>query len=215
MDSVAPDIDREMVTLYVGGDGGSWSCSPSILYRIPTDAFDYYMLLGRLNTPEDLQQVMEEVAMKHHEDQFAPDTLSECTDVWVFPCGTEWSGYPSSPYELPRDVFMYLQEKGDTEKTIGRLKSAGHLASLIDNTRKEMVSGVLEAVVITKTRPKNIENKLCGHMCTMSSMKEVCCACADLRPIKPDSELYPMYLDGTGWVDGCSRGAGYCPYCQC
>ena len=41
-----------------------------------------------------------------------------------------------------------------------------------------------------------------------------CCACEDLRPVMEEG-TYPMYIDGTGWVNQAMRGAGYCPYCYC
>ena len=34
-----------------------------------------------------------------------------------------------------------------------------------------------------RTRRRRIEAKACGHLCTVSSVTDCCCACADLRPI--------------------------------
>jgi len=59
----------------------------------------------------------------------------------------------------------------------------------------------------------NTETKGCGHLCTTSSLKEGCCACLDLRPVREGS-TYPAYIDGEGWRDNAARDDGYCPYCR-
>jgi hypothetical protein len=54
------------------------------------------------------------------------------------------------------------------------------------------------------------ELKLCGHTCTISSIKETCCACGDKRPL---NELSTRYLDGRTTVL-VSRDYYYCPSCK-
>ena len=57
------------------------------------------------------------------------------------------------------------------------------------------------------------EIKICGHSCTTSSLKEGCCACLDLRPLR-EGNCYPRYQDGVGWSDDAPRNDGYCHYCR-
>ncbi len=63
-----------------------------------------------------------------------------------------------------------------------------------------------------RSRPLNIEVKLCGHECTISSLKETCCKCGDKRPLQVEN-TYISYIDGKGYTNSCSRNAGYCPVC--
>ena len=150
--------------------GGTWSCSPSVLYQIPTEIFDLYMMLGRLNDREDLDALMDKIC----EDKIQVNEQYGCTDIWVG-VGGNWSGLPSMHYKIPSDVFGYLQEKGNTEKTIGRLTTDDDdsLEKLITITRTEMETGVIiNSEVVTRTQPKNTEMKECGHMCTTSSVKK-------------------------------------------
>jgi hypothetical protein len=48
------------VEVWVSGDGGDWSCGPSTHYRIATPVFDHGMMVGRLNTREDLAEAAEQ-----------------------------------------------------------------------------------------------------------------------------------------------------------
>ena len=50
----------------------------------------------------------------------------------------------------------------------------------------------------------------CGHQCTMSTLDR-CCYCVDRRPFV---DLYPNYVDGTGWVENGLRWEHYCPQCK-
>ena len=78
------------VNVYVNGDGIDWSCTNSQLFRIPTELFDYYMLIGQLETREDLQKIIDKVASANiscPEDAY--------TNVYVQSNGA-WSGIPSS-----------------------------------------------------------------------------------------------------------------------
>jgi hypothetical protein len=199
---------NDAIDVWVGGDGGTWSCSPSILYRIPTEIFDYEMMMGTLTTQEDLDLLMEK--LNKNPKVYADD---EYTDVHV-QYGGNWSGLPSVLYRIPIHIFQHLQKKGNTEKTIGRLKNNDDLEKLIEKMLLEISTGIEEEeeLVLVRSRPPNVEEKLCGHFCTASSVKEGCCECMDKRPICEDG--YLSYIDGEGWGNVASRGAGYCPYCQ-
>lgn len=73
-----------MIDVYIGGDGGSWSCHmDAVLYRCPTETFDHAMLMGTLNTADDLQQIALDA---HGKDVEA--LLEDVTDVWVQADGT-------------------------------------------------------------------------------------------------------------------------------
>jgi len=52
----------------------------------------------------------------------------------------------------------------------------------------------------------------CGHICSINSLTK-CCFCSDLRP-RPSSGLYPVYVDGAGWVDRGTRSENYCSHCR-
>lgn len=41
----------------------------------------------------------------------------------------------------------------------------------------------------------------------------VCCMCSDVRPQSHDG-LYPLYVDGIGWVYGATRWQFYCQFCK-
>jgi hypothetical protein len=194
------------IDVWVGGDGVYWSCAPSPLFRVPTQLFDEMMLMGALETQEDLEALVEKIG---NGTQYADDYY---TDIWVGQ-GGNWSGLPSVLYRIPEDVFEYLQQ-GDTRRTIGGLESAYCLEQLVAKTREEMFTGVVaEQEVITRSRPTNSELKICGHNCTRSSIKERCCKCSDRRSCREEG-TYPMYIDGTGWVDEAMRSAGYCHICN-
>eukprot|EP01038_Epipyxis_sp_PR26KG_P007927 gene7927-10760_t len=197
-----------IVDVWVGGDGGTWSCSPSVLYKIPTDIFDYNMMLGCLQTQEDLSALMEKL---HYEKIICNE--DNCTQVHVSSGGV-WSGLPSIHFQIPVDVFDYLQQQNGG-KLIGRLNTQNDLLILIDKVRNEIMTGIVvdepnESMV--RSKPQNSEIKDCGHACTASSVKSGCCKCEDLRPIRDDN-TYVCYVDGKGWVEEASRGAGYCPFC--
>jgi hypothetical protein len=53
------DCESGFVDVWVGGDGGDWSCSDSTLFRIPKELFDYHLLIGQLNTKHDLELLVE------------------------------------------------------------------------------------------------------------------------------------------------------------
>ena len=73
----------DLIDVYVGGDGGSWSCCDATLFKVPTEAFDLGMLTGRLESAEDLRALV---------SSCAGDTLRLCagdlTSVWVQTDGT-------------------------------------------------------------------------------------------------------------------------------
>ena len=193
------------VTVFVGGDGGCWSCEPAVLYKIPTDIFDYNMMIGALCTQEDLEAMMDTLRREN-----IKRPLDEYTDIWVNYDKT-WSGLPSVKYEIPIDVFDHLQRIGNTEKTIGNISCNQDLERLIERCRNGAIDLIPEEII--RTRPKNTEVKKCGHICTASSVKDGCCACFDIRPIQMEG-TYPCYSDGVGWTNSATRSYGYCPYCQ-
>jgi hypothetical protein len=209
------DINNiDTVDVYVGGDGLEWSCQPAKLYQIPTEVFDENMLIGRLETQEDLQIVLEEVKLNSIGNPNA--IIHSYTDIWVSYDGN-WSGLPSILYKIPYDVFHYLTRENSplpTAKTIGRLQYPDDLFKLIINIRKEMQFGFVENLnQIIHTKPMNTEIKKCGHECTTSSVKDGCCNCYDKRPIQEEG-TYPQYIDGVGWKEDANRSYGYCPYCS-
>lgn len=57
----------------------------------------------------------------------------------------------------------------------------------------------------------------CSHwsesMCRITVKSRKCCSCMDERP-ETNSGLYPMYVDGQGWVEKATRWQYYCPNCQ-
>ena len=200
--------------MYVNGDGaGSWQCFDTPLYRVPTKLFDYYMLLGALNTSDDLQRVVEQGRAE------GLASVEEHTSVYCAQDGT-WSGSPSKRFVIPPDVFDYLQSQRhprdpNNERTIGRLETQADLECLIERVRNEMLNGIamFEAKdIIPRSRPLNEEEKLCGHCCTVSSIKTGCCACLDARPLQQEG-TYPAYIDGRGWTGNANRDAMYCPIC--
>lgn len=153
------------VTVWVGGDGGSWSCSPARFFRVPTEVFDYSMLMGRLNSPEDLEELIEQTLT----DQKA---YKQFTDIWVSHGGS-WSGAPSIQYEIPGDIFAYLLAK-DMQNTIGELTCPEDLKRLIDESRKGALFKRSKYTASGKDFQPMVEMKGCGHLCTASSVKEVC-----------------------------------------
>ncbi|KAI1459478.1 hypothetical protein F4805DRAFT_420408 [Annulohypoxylon moriforme] len=62
-----------------------------------------------------------------------------------------------------------------------------------------------------------VEHPPCAHLsesgCMMSGKTNICCACMDDRPLS-ESGLYPMYVDGEGWVERAKKWQFYCPSCQ-
>ena len=147
--------------------GGTWSCVNSVLYQIPTEIFNEYMMLGRLNDKEDLDALVEKICL----EKPVVSELYGYTDIWVG-VGGNWSGLPSMHFRLPSDVFEYLVEKGNTEKTIGRLITADDLTKLVEQTRFEIAHGHVESgQSIARSKPTNTEVKECGHTCTTSSLK--------------------------------------------
>jgi len=196
----------EYVDVWVCGDGITWSCQPSQLYRIPTELFNYNMMIGALDNEYDLQMLIGKVSKDNVK-------YEDYTDVYVG-ADKNWSGLPSVLYQIPSDVFDYLQKKGNTEKTIGRLESQDDLHKLIELIRFEMKNGIVEAPqIIPYTKPLNDEMKTCGHMCTISCIKDVCCKCSDIRPIREEG-TYPSYVDGEGYRDCAMRNEFYCPICK-
>jgi len=139
----------------------------SVLYQIPTEIFNEYMMLGRLNDKEDLDALVEKICL----EKPVVSELYGYTDIWVG-VGGNWSGLPSMHFKVPTDVFECLVEKGNTEKTIGRLVTDDDLTKLIEQTRYEISHGPVESgSIIVRSKPTNTEVKGCGHTCTTSSLK--------------------------------------------
>jgi hypothetical protein len=138
-----------IVDVWVGGDGVYWSCTPALLYRIPTQLFDECMLLGSLDTKEDLDALVERMIIERIDD----DSYSY-TDIWVGQ-GGNWSGLSSILYKIPSGVFHQLQKR-DTSRTIGGLESEWDLEKLVQKTRLEMETGIVEVPdKVIKSRPTN------------------------------------------------------------
>lgn len=166
------------------------------------------MMLGALETQEDLDLLMERI---RSECLGATDDFTE-----VYVQNGFWSGEPPYHFKMPTDVFLFLQRDNTVAcKTIGNLTCEEDLAKLVQETREEIENGpkVKESIIVKRSLPPNVEKKMCGHVCTMSSLKEGCCSCLDKREIL-DENSYPLYVDGIGWENAGSRGCGYCPYCQ-
>ncbi len=123
-----------------------------------------------------------------------------------------WSGSASSCFKIPSDVFRYLQHN-DADTRINNLTNESDLLKLVENVRYEIANGSSPHVDEHVIRIAINELKICGHLCTTSSVKDGCCRCADSRPHREEG-TYPMYIDGEGWADKASRGAGYCPVCR-
>lgn len=206
-DSDGNGNSHQPIDVWVGGDGVYWSCVPSILFRVPTQIFDEFMLMGALETKEDLEMLLERISKDGK--QYSEVAY---TDIYVGQ-GGNWSGFPSVLYQIPADVFEYLQ-KGDTSKTIGLLESMYCLEKLIAKAREEIRTGVVaEKEIVPFSRPTNFELKLCGHNCTISYVKEGCCKCLDRRPYREEG-TYLNYADGIGAVHNAKRSAGYCHICN-
>jgi len=256
------------IDVYAGGDGGTWSCSPSFCYRIPTDLFDLNMAIGALNTREDLFALSEQA--RKEIEAGTRNGSAPFVEVWAAPDGN-WAGTPSIHLKVPVDIFAYLIEQGErASRKLGWLTCQEDVDALVASVRSEIeeeaaagdeekgVCGLcgLHRVLIFYSQVEDqegqegqeggeggegegdtrllkssckkckllvqgaravhtarTETKLCGHLCTTSCLKEGCCACLDLRPVRADAMSYPSYSDGEGWADTASRGAGYCPYC--
>lgn len=195
----------ENIDVFVGGDGITWSCSPSMLYHIPTELFNYNMMIGALENEQDLQYLINNI------DNTV--TFDDYTDVYVN-ADKSWSGSPSSLYKIPLDIFEFLQQKGNTEKTIGLLENETDLEILISKSRYEMKNGQsIDSPAIIYSKPKNKEIKNCQHWCTLSTQKDGCCSCLDTRPMRKEA-TYPNYVDGLGYQNTASRNEFYCPICK-
>jgi len=214
---------NEFVDVWVGGDGGDWSCSDSTLFHIPKKLFDYHLLIGQLNSKHDLELLVE-LTRKELQQGFR-DIHEEYTNVYVSHDGN-WAGLPPRHYRIPIDVFQYLQVD-NRAKAIGRVTNEADLDILVKITREEIEEGnrcdgiergsckrcgkrrILSNDVLCNVCSAfsymNTETKLCGHTCTISSVKDGCCACLDLREILQDN-TYPLYVDGQGWVSSNSIG---------
>ena len=205
-------IESTIIDVYVSADGYSWSCSNSKLYSIPTDVFDRAMAIGSLETQEDLDRLMENVV--HNDPRYQNLEGLEVTDVYVQ--NGFWSGEAPYHFKVPMDVFTYLAKDQDVaSKTLGLLTTEEELHALVETTRFEIKNGpkVKEKVQLERSLPLNVEMKKCKHMCTMSSLKEGCCACLDTRPLAEEG-MYPLHVDGTGWMNVGTRGCHYCAYCM-
>ncbi|KAI0178760.1 hypothetical protein GGR52DRAFT_533321 [Hypoxylon sp. FL1284] len=57
----------------------------------------------------------------------------------------------------------------------------------------------------------------CSHWseskCRITVRSRKCCSCIDERP-ETESSLYPMFVDGQGWVEKAERWHFYCPGCR-
>lgn len=233
----AMDGLSEMVGVWVSGDGGDWSCGPSQHFRVPTTAFEYYMTVGRLNTCEDLLALAQEsagsdstewtdiyVAYDGNWSGSPPLHLLIPVDVFDFLLKDEKNtartiGSLTSEIDVSRLVDATRQEMETEAKQSGAaLIKCGKCSRWIDDVIDDVIndtcrfcSSMVEgakAIILSRT-----ELKECGHRCTTSIAHEGCCSCLDRRPTE-SSNAYPAYVDGEGWSNSASRGAGYCPHCR-
>ena len=129
-DSVEPE-DPDGVVVWVSGDGGDWSLSPSIKYVLPTDLFDQAMQVYALNTQQDLQELQQRARREIEAGtrrgppgesssgsshgggaaSGAEPSGSQWTTVYAS-AGGSWAGLPPQRFVLPSDVFAYLTEGG-------------------------------------------------------------------------------------------------------
>lgn len=69
---------------------------------------------------------------------------------------------------------------------------------------------------LTLSAARMFEGKSCSHHrernCSLDASVP-CCECSDKRG-KSDNDLYPMYIDGHGWVEGATSWTFYCPGCK-
>ena len=200
------NTDADVVEVWIHGEGG-WSLTPSIHYRIPTDIFDYQMMIGSLESKDDLEALADQMCTEEASSSRSKSEVSY-TDIWV--AGETWSGTPSSKYEVPSDVFEEIL-RGDCAKIFEKISSKSDLDDLVYQVRQ---NGAPSQQTDTISRAASTtEVKRCGHVCFISSVKEGCCRCSDRRAMREEG-TYPQYQDGVGWVDNASRGSGYCPHCK-
>jgi hypothetical protein len=240
----------EFVDIFCDGDG-TWSCYPWSLYRIPTDKFDYSMMLGNLETKEDLSQLVYEARneVENGQRKAYDEDKNKWTEIWAAPNGI-WSGNPSINLQIPTPIFDYLliqdsqklgwlSSKDDVKEMVSKIeremleekatknidKQACYLCGkirilsmcsvegkkCIDNVCKSCIQYINDSTINYRVRT---EIKQCGHICTISSLKQGCCSCLDQRSVHVDINSYPLYVDGHGWMDNASRGNSYCPFCK-
>ena len=170
------------VEVWVSGDGGDWSCGPSTHYRIATPVFDHGMMVGRLNTREDLAEAAEqsekEIASGQRRD------TGEWTDVYVALDGN-WAGLPPRKFIIPGDVFAFLVAEGRSSfATIGALTCDAEVEALVASTRQELAS-VDEAEQNGQGRVA-ANCSLCGKLRALPEADvragaAVCSACSRIR----------------------------------
>ena len=181
------DSKEETVDVYVNCEYNNWSCRPATLYKIPTEIFNYNMMIGSLEDENDLQQLVNKIDQNIVYDEY--------TDVYVG-ADKNWSGVESILFQIPLDVFDYLNNhsKQSTNKTIGRLENQSDLQTLIEKTRYGMINGEVKTLEIVYSKPKNGELKNCGHTCTMSCLKTGCCMCMDMRELRDEGKLSTILI---------------------
>ena len=173
---------EETIDVYVNCEYNSWYCRPATLYKIPSEIFNYNMMIGALEDENDLQNLVDKIDQNIVYDEYI--------DVYIG-ADKNWSGVDSVLFQIPLDVFEYLNynSKQSTDKTIGRLENQADLNILIEKTRDEMINGVIVTPEIVFSKPKNGEMKDCGHMCTISCLKTGCCSCLDVREVREEGKL--------------------------
>lgn len=195
----------EWTTVYASHDG-SWAGLPPVHFLIPADVFAYLSAdekrskaIGWLDSDASLQSLVastrQEMADEDEEEEEAKQQESSGS-------GSARRGACSL---CSRQRFLATLE-AEGPRSDGR---AGE-GPAEDVCRRciALLRGARGSAL------RRTETKLCGHVCTISSLKDGCCGCADLRPVLEDGQGYPLYVDGEGWRDTASRGAGYCPVCR-
>jgi hypothetical protein len=237
-----PRDDDALVDVYVCEDGGTWSQCQSKRFVIPTDLFDLKMAIGAISSVSDLENVVS-LARTELEAGTRSKGEAE-TIVWAAPDGNWAGSpsllfkLPVSIFEYLAQEHSRARKLGwlTCEEDVERLITATRLE--IEEEKRESslcieknaCKSCLKHRVVSEdgncakcttmlegareVHYSRTELKECGHVCTISSIREGCCGCLDLREIHEDDGTYQHYTDGKGWTDDATRGMYYCPHCR-
>lgn len=192
----------EWTTVYASHDG-SWAGLPPLHLCMPVDVFTYLSAdtkrskaIGWLDSEAGLQSLVVATRQEMVDDEEEEEEMRQ----------QENSSCRRGACSLCARHRILSRLEAEAPRSDGR---AGE--GPLEDVCRRCVALVLGA---RGSAQRRTETKLCGHVCTISSLKEGCCGCADLRPQLDDGQGYPLYIDGEGWRDTASRGAGYCPVCR-
>lgn len=127
---------------------------------------------------------------------------------WYRPCGHYKQRY-CTRYRTPRQCCTCadsrpLRPDGRYPRCTGWDRHAPRWADYCEGCQKaEKEYDILRSAIV-----------LCEHWRRGPCIGHgVCCMCQDTRPQSHDG-LYPMYVDGLGWVYGATRWQFYCQVCK-